>query len=422
MEIKIPHNYEPREYQLDVLKSKARFKVIVFHRRSGKTLTALNEQIRKAMGKKGVYAYILPTFKQAKRVIWQDPAMLDAHIPPEIIKRKNDSELFIEFVNGSMWYLLGADDPDKVVRGMNMCDVVLDEYAEMKTDVWPTLRPMLDENKGTATFIFTPKGRNHAWKMFEYAKQNKGEWQAWLQTSKTTNVFTDEELENIKKDPQMTEAFFNQEYMCDFVEGAGQFFKRIDVNIGDHEDIYPSEGRLFQTGVDLGKYQDWTVITAVDKHTWEVSNPERFNQIDWNLQKSKIESTVFRFNNARCVVDATGLGDPVVDDLAQRGVSIEAFTFTEKTRTELLNNLRVLLEQDLVKLPRHATQLHDELRSFQYELNPETRKTKITVPEGLHDDCVMSLALAVWGLNSKIPEPDERKPSDNVITPIIEKY
>ena len=140
------------------------------------------------------------------------------------------------------------------------------------------------------------------------------------------------------------------------------------------------------------------------------------------LQKSKIESTVFRFNNARCVVDATGLGAPVVDDLAQRGVSIEAFTFTEKTRTELLNNLRVLLEQDLVKLPRHATQLHHQLRSFQYELNPETRKTKITVPEGLHDDCVMSLALAVWGLNSKIPEPDERKPSDNVITPIIEKY
>ncbi len=164
--IRIPHNFhQPTEYQLEYLASDKRFSILVWHRRARKSRTALNKQIIKILERKepGVCYYALPTYKQAKVVMWD--SLVNEHIPQEIILKKNDSELAIYYKNGVIQRFIGSEDPDKH-RGTNPFDVVFDEYSEQPEEIWTAIfQPVLRENKGTATFVFTPKGKNHSWKL-----------------------------------------------------------------------------------------------------------------------------------------------------------------------------------------------------------------------------------------------------------------
>jgi hypothetical protein len=334
------------------------------------------------------------------------------HIPLEVIDKKNDSELAIYYKNGVIQRFIGTEEPDKH-RGTAPFDVVFDEYSEMKEEIWTAIfQPVLRENKGTATFVFTPKGKNHSWKLLQMAKGNP-EWFSSIVKATESDVFTKQDLEEIKRNTP--ESLYNQEYMCEFLDGAGQFFRRIHQNKYPALKALPPEGD-FQLGVDLAKYQDWTVITPFNLNFFIAYPQDRFNQVDWNLQKARIEAaarkhhTIDTQETALIWPDATGVGDPVVEDLRAKGLRIggehnEGFKFTEVSRTNLLNNLAILLEQDKIKIPDDEGLL-SELESFRYELT-ETGKIKITVPEGMTDDRVMSLALSVWGVREPVrADPD----------------
>lgn len=400
MKITLPYNFIPREYQRKFLGAKQRFKIGVFHRRAGKSMTALNGQICKAMETKGIYYYFLPTYRQAKSVCWD--ALVKNHVPLEIVDKINDSELAIYYKNGSIQRFAGCEDVDKH-RGINPLDVVFDEYSEEDEKIWTAvIQPILRENKGTATFIFTPKGMNHSWKLLQQAKLNLNEWYVQILGVDDTNVFTKEELEEIAK--ATPQDLFEQEYHCKFLEGAGQFFRRVRENRIVEIDK-PEPNHKYQMGIDLAKYQDYTVITVVDLHNFKVHKQERFNQIDWNLQKAKIEATYLRYGKPVTYIDGTGIGDPLIDDLIKRGMTnIISYKFTEQSRKDLLTNLQLNLETSKIGIP-DSEALISELQSFHYEMN-EGGKTKIVVPEGLHDDCVFSLALATYNLpSSPLPLP-----------------
>ena len=371
--------------------------VVVAHRRSGKTVAAVNHLIRAALIKKdGRYAYIAPLLKQAKDISWDYLKYYSQPIPGIKI---NESELRIDYPNGSRIRVYGADNPDSL-RGIELDGVVMDEYGDIKKEMWDAIiSPILYANENSwAMFIGTPKGKNDFWVKYIKSKENN-DWINILLKSSESGILTDEALEMARANtPQ---AFYLQEYECDFAENAGAFFRRIKNNIflGD----YPYISGEFKCGVDLAKYQDWTVITPFSLNTFLVYPQIRFNQIDWNLQKARIESEARRYNNARVTIDSTGVGDPIVDDLITAGLRIgedDRFKFTEQSRQQLLNNLAMFLEQDRIRIPNDEG-LIEELEAFKYELG-QNGKTKITVPEGLHDDRVMSLALAVWGVKEPI--------------------
>ncbi len=403
----IPHKFSPRPYQMPFLKamdSGALRAILVWNRRSGKDKACFNFTIKKAVERVGTYYYFLPTYSQAKKVIWDNIdndgfKMLD-HIPEEMIKSKNATELKIELMNGSIIQLIGADEFGKSGVGTNPIGVVFSEFSITNSDAWKYVAPILAANGGWAVFNFTPRGKNHAWALLEYAKQNG--WFSQVLTVEDTKVLTPPQIDEERKaNPQ---DFFEQEWFCKFVEGAGQFFRRVRQNTYDQETVLPYEGD-FQLGVDLAKYQDYSVITPFNLNHFIAYPQERFNQIDWNLQKARVEASARRFGDALVWVDATGVGDPITEDLRARGVRIggeegEGFKFTETSRANLLNNLAILLEQDKIKIPNDEG-LISELESFHYELT-ERGKIKVVVPDGLHDDRVMSLALAVWGVREPV--------------------
>lgn len=178
-------------------------------------------------------------------------------------------------------------------------------------------------------------------------------------------------------------------------DDSSALFKRIDENIDASCLSEPIAGRQYVIGVDLARIRDFTVITVIDKHSWKLVYFERFNQIDWNLQKAKIESVSRRYNNARLKMDATGLGDPIVNDLQRVGLSIEPITLNSRVKKEIIDNLVILFEQDKLKIPNQPD-LIEELKIFTYTWNDKTKNVKYTAPSGKHDDCVLSLALCMW--------------------------
>lgn len=394
MEITIPYQFQPRAYQLPLLAAPQRFKIAVIHRRGGKSKTALNGQIAKTQLRRGVYYYFLPTYRQAKAVMWDE--LVKQHVPLQIVDKINDSELAIYYKNGSIQRFVGCEDIDKH-RGINPIDVVFDEYSEMNEMIWTAIiQPVLRENKGTATFIFTPKGKNHSWKLLQQAQGNP-EWFTMVQSVNDTQALSQEDIDEAKRNTP--EDLFKQEYQCEFLEGAGAFFKNVKENIYPADDK-PEPGHRYKMGVDLAKYQDYTVITPLDLMTFKVKTQERFNQIDYNLQKARIEATYLRYYKPEITLDSTGVGEPIHDDLDNRGMNVVPFKFAEQSRRDLLTNLKLLLEQNKIKIPEDE-QLLNELSSFQYVIKGENGKTRIQVPDGLHDDCVMSLALACWELPEK---------------------
>lgn len=394
MEITIPYNFTPRPYQLPMMQAidnGHKRVVVIAHRRSGKDKTCINIMAKKMLERVGIYYYFAPTYTQGKKIIWDGIdkngfKFLD-HFPPQIVKKKNDSELKIELINGSIFQVIGTDKIDSIV-GTNPIGCIFTEYSLQNPKAWDLIRPILAENGGWAIFIFTPRGMNHGWKILQQA-QSEG-WFHQVLSADETGAIDKEVLEAEKR--QMPQDLYEQEYQCKFIEGAASFFKRVDENLWSG-DLEPEEGHVYQTGVDLAKYQDWTVITPFDKSTFKVGKQIRFNQMDWNLQKARIEAEARKFSG-RVVADSTGIGDPIAEDLERSGLSVLPFKFTETSRRQLLDNLQILLAQDKIKIPNDEG-LIGELKSFQFSLT-EQGKIKVGVPEGTHDDRVMSLALAVW--------------------------
>jgi len=377
--------------------------VIVWHRRAGKDKTCFNYMFTRAMQRVGTYFYLLPEASQAKKVIWDnidnDGFKMLSHIPQEAIKAVNNTELKVELVNGSIIQLIAGNEFKERGVGTNPVGIVFSEYSVMSPSAWEFISPILAANDGWAIFNFTPRGKNHAHTLLMRAKENP-KWFTQVLTVDDTSVLSKEILDEEKRNNP--EAFIKQEYYCSFIDGAGAFFRRIHQNLYDKEEQQTEYGD-FHLGVDLAKYQDFTVITPFNLNTFRAYKQDRFNQIDWNLQKARIEATALRYK-ARVKIDATGVGDPVVEDLKARGLNItdeDAIKFTEVTRMNLLNNLAMLLEQDKIQIPNDQG-LIDELESFQYSLSP-LGKIKVGCPEGLHDDRVFSLALAVWGATNPIP-------------------
>lgn len=404
MTVDLPYQFKPRPYQLgfwNAVKEKKRA-IWIVHRRGGKDKTMWNRLIIKAIRKKGTYFYFFPTYSQGKKALWnaidKDGMRVLDHIPRDLIRKKNDTEMLIELVNGSMIQIIGNENIDRIV-GTNPIGVVFSEYAITSPKAWDYIRPILAENKGFAWFNTTPRGRNHAWKLLQQAKNDEDWFWEIIPVSKTHAI---DQRELDKEKVTMPSDLYEQEYECKFIEGAGQFFTGIDRNIWSG-DLSPEYGKSYSVGVDLAKFQDFTGITPLDHHTGCIGKPERFNQVDYNLQQSKIEAYARRYNDAKVIIDSTGVGEPVFDNLSSLGVIVEPFRFTVRTRSDLLNNLRILIETDKIKLPNDPILL-DELRSMQYTLT-ERGRIKVEVPEGTHDDMIMSCALACWGFEQPLGDP-----------------
>lgn len=380
-------------HQAEVIRDPHRFKVLVWHRRARKTTTALTELVKQALFRVGVYWHVFPTKTDGKDAIWKDPQMLFRIIPKELIERQNEVETTIYLKNGSVIIIKGADEPD-TLRGSGPVGVVLDEFAKMKYEAWQIIEPILRANDGWCWFIGTPMGKNHLYKMYLLGQQPHHEWKSWLLKASNSGIIRPDQLEETRLNNP--EAHFNQEYECEFLEGEGAVFRGVReiANAIPHQ---PLDGHYYVCGVDLAKYQDFTVITVYDRQTNSQVFQDRFQTIEWPFQKKRIKRISDHYNKALVILDSTGVGDPIFDDLARAGVPIESFKFTQQSKKDLVEKLSIYIEQRRIRILNIEESLV-EFDNFVYEMGP-TGQMRYNALPGFHDDIVIAHGLAIWSLN-----------------------
>lgn len=232
MEIRLPYNFTPRAYQLPGLAAHDAGLARVFdvwHRRSGKDVTWLNQIIKKSWQRVGVYYYVLPTYRQARKIIWDgisDTGFRYLDYCPKAIRngKPNETEMKIRMRNGSLLQFTGSDNIDSMM-GTNPVGIVYSEYALQDPMAWELMRPILTENGGWAAFLTTPRGHNHAWDLAQIAQKSKGWFYSLLTIDDTIRaggepVVSRQQYEQEIADG-MDEDLAKQEFYCSF-EGPNQ--------------------------------------------------------------------------------------------------------------------------------------------------------------------------------------------------------
>lgn len=218
----ISTGYVPRALQRDLHLKLKRFNVLVCHRRFGKTVFAINHMIDRALKnplRNPQYAYIAPTFGQAKRVVWDYLKQYTSMIPGA---EPNEADLRVDIPIRSgeriRFMLLGAENP-MALKGIYLDGEVLDEYAEMNPAVWrEVIRPTLADRNGWGIFIGTPKGRNSFYDLYERARLGDDpEWFSAMFKASETGIISQSELDSAKR--EMSEGEYEQEFECSFQAG-----------------------------------------------------------------------------------------------------------------------------------------------------------------------------------------------------------
>ena len=230
--------FRPRVYQRDVLESLGSGRIkraaLVWHRRAGKDLTAWNWTVGEALRKVGTYFYLFPTYSQGKKVIWDgrdgNGITFQGYIPEQVVVGRNETEMQITLVNGSIIQIIGTDKMEHIV-GTNPIGCVFSEFALQNPEAWQLIEPILLENKGWAVFCYTPRGNNHGKRLFEMAVRHPGWYAQMLSIEETQRddgspVISEEQIESIRAQGT-DEDLIQQEYFCSFTGGQqGSYFSK----------------------------------------------------------------------------------------------------------------------------------------------------------------------------------------------------
>lgn len=369
-------------------------------RRFGKTTLGLDrcatpEVLTRPVG------WFSPTYKMLTEV-WREAVRTFG----PITARRDAGEHRLEFITGGVFECWSLDNPD-AARGRKYRRIIVDEAAMVPTlmDAWQyVLRPTLVDMGGDAWFLSTPKGRNGFWQMHQWGQDpTQSEWASWQMTSYDNPKLPRAELDALRA--TMTERAFNQEILAQFLEDGGGVFRRVqDAATATVQDraIRPHQ---YVVGVDWGRSDDYTVITVIDLVERAVVHLDRFNQIDYTLQLGRLQAACERFNPTVVLAEANSMGQPLIDQLQRTHMPVRPFVTTNATKAEAIDALALAFEQGAIRIPNDPV-LIGELQAYEMERLP-SGLLRYSAPPGLHDDCVMSLAIA-WQAASIPPKRTAR--------------
>lgn len=378
-------NSELYPVQFAAVYSNARYSLIEATTKAGKTAGCLVWLMDEAAhGQPGWnYWWVAPVFAQAvvafRRMV--------AGMPPGMFQ-KNETELRIDLPNGTHVFFKSGEKPDNLY-GDDVHAAVLDEASRMREEAFIAVRTTLTKTKGKMRIIGNVKGRrNWFYKMCRKAQAgepNMSYSKITWRDAVAAGILEETEIEDARR--VLPEQAFKQLYEAEPADDQGNPFG-VDA-IGRCIIPEPSKNPIVCWGWDLGKHVDWTVGVALDRLGRQVKFA-RFQKPWREAKRLIIETTAGK----PALVDSTGIGDAILEDLQASGGSFEGFVFTSKSKQHLMEGLAAAIQQGQIGLTEGP--IVSELESFEYEYT--AAGCRYSAPEGMHDDCVCALALAVQRL------------------------
>jgi len=337
-------NIQLLDWQKKVWADSTRFKIVAAGRRTGKSRLAAWMLIVNALqADKGHVFYVAPTQGQARDIMWQ--TLLELAHP--IVTNAHINNLQIKLVNGATISLKGADRPE-TMRGVSLKFLVMDEYADMKPEVFEQiLRPALADQKGGALFIGTPMGRNHFYDLYKYAELEDDEsYTSWHFTSYDNELLDPEEIDLAKK--SMSSYAFRQEFMASFEARGSEMFKEDWVKFGETPEIGD-----YYISIDLAGFEDVSkkrtknskldesaiAVVKVNENGWHLENIIHGR---WDLAETarKIFEAVRDYRPISVGIERgiskQAVMSPLMDLMKQRGrfFVVEELTHGNKKKTD----------------------------------------------------------------------------------------
>lgn len=380
----------PTEYRLpplhrrqtEILRDPARFKVAACGRRFGKSRLGVVACLETALTG-GVSWWVAPDYPTAS-IGWRGLTTLARQIPGADIQR---GERIVQLPGRGWVQVRSAWEPDSL-RGEGLKRVVVDEAALVAEAAWTqALRPALADQHGDALFLFSPKGRNWVYRLYVRGQNaTEPQYASWNLPSSDNPFLDASEIAQARQD--MPERWFRQEFLAEFLDDSGGVFRGVRSNIVlDRE----PDGPVF-VGVDLGRTTDATVFTALCGG--HVLAQDRFTDTGWEVQFGRLHAFCAR-HQPRLVLIETNFNDMFAERAARElSTQVEGFRTTAQSKRDLIDALALGIETGEVTYPE-LPQLVNELEAFEYRQAP-SGQVRMAAPLGVHDDCVISLALAHW--------------------------
>lgn len=379
--------YKPHPKQLEIHNALARpdvmYVIVPTGRQFGKTTCGENQAVKWGVEEKWNVGWISPTYKQCKKVFRE--MLNNLGDCPAFSKPPNLSDLIIYWHGGqTIFYSAEAYDS---IRGESFDAVILDEFRDYKQGAWEYgIKPTLTVTGKKVLVISTTKGKGPLYTLAQM--QNTSPRYLTITATSYDNPYANKsEIDDAKR--TLPDHIFRQEYMAEFLEDGSEVFPNIKecIKIGSKTDRY-------YAGVDLGRADDYTVLTIVDSNNNEVYC-DRWRHMEWS---KIIDNVVTNLNKYQpyTFIESNGAQDAIYERIRDTvnfsKYRVEPFVTTTKSKQEVVENLIVAFEQKTLGIIGEEWQV-SELQSFAYEYNVKTRQIKYSAPIGLHDDYVMSRAI-----------------------------
>lgn len=370
-----------------------RFNIACMGRRFGKSTLSRRRLLRIAATGKPV-AYFCPTYKMLAQY-WRETA---AALFP-ILDKTNVQEKRLQLIGGGSIDMWSLDEPN-AARGRKYAHIAIDEAAMVARleEAWQeVLRPTLADFEGTADFYSTPKGRNFFWQLWQRGQDpEQTDWASWQMPTSANPYIKASEIEAARL--ELPERVFSQEFLAQFLEDGGSVFRRI-MEAATALPVTPYAG-TFCAGLDWAKDNDFTVMTVIDSTTGRMVDFDRFNQVDWSVQRGRVKAMADKWKVQTILAEGNSIGGPNIEALRKvDGLPVREFTTTNKSKAEIVEALVLAFERGDIGIFDDPV-LVGELQAFEASRLP-SGMTRYAAPEGSHDDAVISLALAWWAANNR---------------------
>lgn len=427
-EVVIP--YTPRPIwakEIHPALDKYRFAVLVCHRRFGKTVGTVNQMIKAAcLCDKPAprYAYVAPYRNQAKMIAWQYLKHYTSVIPGQKV---NESELYVQFPSihdqweGARIYIIGADHPD-ALRGGYWDGVILDEYAQIKKELWgQVIRASLADREGWAIFIGTPKGQNQFYDVYMKAKKDPRFFTCMYRADES-GVLSQNEIDDMAND--MTDMELRQELYCDFQASNSDVVIPIDLVVkGVQRELreFDVKGQPVTMGVDIARFGDDRSCIAVRQGLW-LRELKTFKNTDTMEMADRIIVAIRDWSPQAVFVDVGSMGAGVIDRLRQLRYHVNEVNFGGRAmsdkryanlRAEMYFKCRAWFKAGGA-IPDDQ-ELRQELSTVEYKFSPNGRiileskediKKKTGKSPDKADAFVLTFARPVWTPDGRVDYKD----------------